>query len=232
MNFRVLILSVFLVTTLTACAKIDRFMTGLDPRITRPDSHLVREPTSAALINDCPDVKIVEELSLLTEFTNPALPTNETMISRAHLALGQSTCTYTERSVSVDVRLSFESELGPRAKMKDSDTPFVSYPFFVAVTDDEGRILAKEVFAASMTFGKDETRHTYTEALRHVIPINDREDAREHKVLVGFQLTSDQLAFNRRFMAMHSPIAPTPMPLSREPLDAPGAPVSITPSGY
>ncbi len=222
-------LSICAAATLTACDKVDRFMTSLDPRITKPDSHLVREPTSNALINDCPDVKVVEELSLLTEFTNPALPTNDSMISRAHLALGQSTCTYTERSVSIDVRLSFESELGPRAKMKQSDTPFVSYPFFVAVTDDEGRILAKEVFAASMTFGKDETRHTYTEALRHVIPIYDREDAREHKVLVGFQLTSDQLAFNRRFMAMHSPIVPTPMPLSSQPYNAPGAPVSIMP---
>ncbi len=226
MKFTPLILLSAALLTLPACDTVDRLMGSLDDTARSPESHLVREPTSNALINDCPDVKIVDELSMLTEFTNAAMPDDSNTISRAHVSMGESTCTYTERSVTMDVKLVFDSELGPRAKVKDSDTPFVSYPFFVAVTDEDGRILAKEVFAASMTYASNEKTHTYTENIRQVVPLRRREDGRDHKVLIGFQLTAEQLAFNRRFMAMHAPLAP----VQQAPAAAP--PISIMRQGY
>lgn len=64
--------------------------------------------------------------------------------------------------------------------------------YFVAVTDPNRNILSKKTFTTSVALGTD-TQETLTQ----VIPVPKTMDARWYEVLVGFQLTPEQVAANR-----------------------------------
>ncbi len=150
-----------------------------------------------ALLDSCPETKVVDELGSLNEFSDTSNPRVENLISRVDITQIESSCIHNEKSIAVDLKLTFEGELGQKAKLHNNDMPFLSYPFFVAITAPNDDIIAKEVFAASMTYGRDENHHTYHESLRQIIPIQNLSRAGRYKVLIGFQLSRDQLAYNR-----------------------------------
>jgi len=170
---------------------------------------------SANNINkNCPQIVVVDELSALSEFADISRAEESNLISRVQMQAASSNCIYNAGTVRADVKLVFESVLGQRGKAQNNDRPFFSYPFFVAVTDANNNILAKEVFAASMTYERDENRHTYYENLRQIIPIERRADGPKYKILVGFQLSDKQLEYNRDTMvfATQSEGAEAPAP--------------------
>lgn len=181
---------------------VDDFMYDLNNVV---ENASFTEPTTPApnfnapVEDRCPKIEIVDELSSFSDFNGSMRDNN--LISRVNLSQVESSCSIQRKQVAIDLKLAFNGELGPRAKMKSSDKPFFSYPFFVAVTNQNGVILAKEVFAASMTYERNEQTHTYFESLRQLIPISNADHARRFRVMIGFQLTEDQLAYNRRNMA-------------------------------
>lgn len=159
---------------------------------------------------NCPTVEIVNELSMLSEYMDVANPQADNLLSSVHLSQAESDCTYSGKNATVDIKLAFEGMLGPRGRTSASDKPFFSYPFFVAVTAPDGKILAKEVFGASMTYGTDQDTQTYYESLRQIIPIADPARGARYKVLVGFQLSQDQLNQNRAFIRRQNEAPPEP----------------------
>ena len=93
----------------------------------------------------------------------------------------------TELSVNLDLTR------GPAAK---SGTQDVAY--FVSVSQGD-TILDKKIFrlAASFPGNTDRARLT-TDEIDLVLPIDDKTQGNAYSILVGFQLTPDELAFNRR----------------------------------
>lgn len=148
----------------------------------------------------CPQVQIVDELSSFSEFDSPDATSEERLVSRVTLNQVESSCTIQGDQAIVDLKLAFLGSLGPKAKKNSNDKPFFSYPFFVAVTDPKGIIMAKEVFGASMTYERDEKTHDYFENLRQIIPVRTQDSAKRYKVLLGFQLDAKQLKYNRKYM--------------------------------
>lgn len=152
------------------------------------------------LASPCPQVEIVNDLSSFSDFANEDKPQTNNLVSRVDLHSAESTCKLSSNTATVDLKLIFKGTLGPKAKRKASDKPFFSYPFFVAVTTPSGKIMAKEIFAASMTYNGNEKTHTYYENLRQIIPVLNKDVARQYKILVGFQLSPAQLDYNREHM--------------------------------
>lgn len=158
------------------------------------------QESETLLASPCPQVEIVDDLSSLSDFTNPKKMSKDNLISRVDLSSAESTCKLASASAIVDLKVVFNGKLGPKARQKDSDKPFFSYPFFIAVTAPSGKIMAKEIFSASLTYGAKENSHAYFENLRQIIPIASKDQAKNYRVLVGFQLTPEQLAYNRANM--------------------------------
>lgn len=146
---------------------------------------------------NCPSAHAVEELSTLSEFTDVNDQSEHNLVARVKMTNLQSACNYDERGVTVDVRMDFAGALGPQGRAPAS----FSYPFFVAITSAGGEILAKEIFAAPLDYAAGQTASSYTEKLRQIIPIENKDRGAHYKVLVGFQLTPDQLAYNRKAIA-------------------------------
>ncbi len=151
--------------------------------------------------DNCPRIEIVNELDVLSDFGNAMEATPSNLSSHVALSKIESSCSYKDKSVTLDLKLAFEANLGPKGRSHSIEKPFFAYPYFVAITNPSGDIIAKEVFAAPMTFALDKTEMTYYEGLRQIIPINHKQAGPRYKVLLGFQLTENQLAYNRNQIA-------------------------------
>ena len=163
------------------------------------------DPQSAQFVENgnCPTVSVVEELSTVSEFADTASQTLENLISKAKMVKSKSNCEFNGKTATVDLQLTFEGALGPKAL---GMTNF-SYPFFVAVTAPNGSILAKEVFSAPLSHSSADDPTTHYETLRQIIPISNELQGPQYKILIGFQLTQEQLAYNRSLMAQQKAMA-------------------------
>lgn len=153
------------------------------------------------LATPCPKIEIVRDLGTLSDFTDDQRTFYKNMIAQIDIKKRQSSCELATSSATVDLALLFTGTLGPKARQQTSDKPFLTYPFFVAVTGPNGKIMAKEIFSVSMSFEPGQTTRTHTEYLRQIIPVRSKETAFQYQVLVGFQLSPEQLAYNRAALA-------------------------------
>ncbi len=201
-----------LILPLTACETIeavDEDVHALKENLGVP--RLVEGRTEYLLANECPQIEIVDDLSSLSDFSSPKSPSRKNLISRIDIKSAESTCKLASKSAIIDLKVIFQGTLGPKGRNDKAEKPFFSYPFFIVVTTPTGKILAKEIFAASMTFAAGANQHTYFEQLRQIIPINSKEQAYRYRVLIGFQVTPDQLEYNRKHMVpikKKTPVAP------------------------
>lgn len=146
----------------------------------------------------CPQVAVVDDLKMLSQFETPASPTPETNISSVNITGMKSSCTVgANNTVAVNIGLRFDGALGPKASAWNSESHNFAYPYFVAVTTPTGEILSKEVFAATLRYENGETAISQEESMRQVIPLKDVADASGYEILIGFQLTNEELAYNR-----------------------------------
>ncbi len=184
--------------TLSACQTFDGVVKDIKG-INLPSLRNSTSRSSQELVysGSCPQAEAVEELKSLSEFSDTSDQSDYNLVSKIGIANLQSACNYDERSVTIDLRMDFQGTLGPRGGNSGS----FSYPFFVAVTSARGDILAKEVFAAPLTYNPGQKTQTYTEKMRQIIPIENRDRGSKYKILVGLQLTPDQLGYNRKKIA-------------------------------
>jgi len=144
---------------------------------------------------DCPGIEIVDDLAEYALFVPNLDATNQNLIAQASMTESQSSCEYKQRSVTIDLKLAFHSQLGPRASLNNAE---FSYPYFVAVTDNGGKILAKEIFTIPISHNDGSTAKKQIETLRQIIPTDSRLEGSRYKVMVGFQLSENQLNYNRQ----------------------------------
>jgi hypothetical protein len=95
--------------------------------------------------------------------------------------------------VAVRTKVAIFAARGPAAAGKP-----LALAFFVAVTDPAGRIVAKEVFESPFEFKPNQRRAGVTEEIDQAIPLAGQARAEDYDILVGFQLSADQLEYNRR----------------------------------
>lgn len=211
MKFLNLVLCCTCIAILGACQTIDALESDVYDlsRGTVPVANVVDGSSERLLANPCPQVEIVNDLSSISDFSDPRKQNKDNLISRVDIKSAESTCKLASKSATVDLKLKFEGDLGAKGRKNKADKPFFSYPFFIAVTSPGGQIMAKEIFAASLTYNPGENTHIYSENLRQIIPITSKKHAHQYRILIGFQVTPDQLTYNREHMV---PIEPKKKP--------------------
>lgn len=201
---KILSISICLLS-LTACETVEGIkqdISNINLSDFTPSASMSKKGNDAdrLISGNCPQVNIVKELSMLDEFTPGTSARASNLISSVAMNEAESTCNYSDRSVTVDLKLAFNGILGPKGRKTSKDKPFFSYPFFVAVTSPGGKILAKEIFAASMTYDAGQDEQLYFETLRQIIPTDSRSQGQGYKVMIGFQLAEKQLTHNRKLL--------------------------------
>ncbi len=165
---------------------------------TKKEASTATENLAPTIISDgtCPSIDVDPQLSNMSEFYDMEKPTKGTEVSNLKLLNTKSACQVAGEFLEVNIELTFAGKLGPKAKRKANDRPFFAYPYFVAVTDAGGEELAKELFAASVTYDKNQEKVELVETIRQKLPLNDDGSTPEYKIKIGFQLTEEQLFYN------------------------------------
>lgn len=147
---------------------------------------------------NCPQIKALNDLASITQFSDPVTADPNQMISDTKLEKIASKCTVSGNSVAVELELNFAGLLGP-AGVKDLDGQAnYTYPYFLSVISPDGKILSKDVFALSMVYENGQINYHKQDKLRQVIPLLNGQDAGKFQIMVGFQLSADELSYNRR----------------------------------
>lgn len=173
--------------------------------------------TLAANRAACPEVRIVDDLNQVHQFEDATAPKDSETISTIRMTNIKDYCSIVKNNVAIDMTVAFDGRLGPKARAKATDKPSFAYPYFVAITNNQGNIIAKEVFAVTMSYDAGKNDETRTEQIRQLIPTGAGNPG-SYRVLVGFQLNDQELAYNRSLPAPSL----TPEPAQIEP--AAGAP--------
>lgn len=94
--------------------------------------------------------------------------------------------------LAADVGVTFQFTRGPAMQGRA-----VEVPFFLAVSEG-GRILDKKIFSAHIAFPPNVDQVTWSaDPVHMVFPISPTKSGAAYVVLAGFQLTPEELAYNR-----------------------------------
>ncbi len=149
-------------------------------------------------IPPCPNVVIVDDIAQVTKFLDGPGRDLTDVVLEARIAGFDGSCVTDLDSgdageVEVDLLLVVEATRGPANADRRG-----RYDFFVAIAKSEGDILAKRVFPGEVVFEGNRTRVATEEELTQLIPLQPGTDGSDYDILVGFQLTADELTYARQ----------------------------------
>lgn len=204
-----IILSVMLVYSLSACQTLEQSVSNFRQSLSTPSSspESNREQTiagnslSAAAGAGCPAVSIIDELSSMHQFVDMKKPSAKNKISSIVLKGIRKHCLSKDGKTIIDIDLVFHGEAGPHARIGATDRTSFAYPWFLAITTNQGIILSKEIFAVTLSYDNDTNSADLTENIRHTLPSNKELYNKKYELLIGFQLGGEELAYNRKIIA-------------------------------
>ena len=146
----------------------------------------------------CPLVTPVRDFSYLTKFAGGSQDLSDTLFeARLDEVRPAPNCVYEEdsdgkRAIVYDIQLKFLAQRGP----KDREG-LARFDYFMAVTGPGGQRVAGEVFDAEISF-EDATQAITIEQLQARIPLKQGENGDYYRIRVGFALSAEEEAYNRR----------------------------------
>lgn len=100
---------------------------------------------------------------------------------------------FKDQPLEAEIEIDFAFGKGPRATASEHD-----YPYFVAVTRRNGKVLAKEYFNAQGEFRRGNVAAKTELVNKITIPRADESiSGVNFEIVVGFELSPEQLEFNR-----------------------------------
>jgi len=142
----------------------------------------------------CPVVGSVYDAARYVKFATPEGNIYTDIAFTGEITDVRMTCRYTgDVPLVAEVEIDFAFGRGPQADGRVHD-----YPYFVAVTRRNGKVLAKEYFSTRAEFNRGDVTGATERVSRITIPRADESiSGVNFEIVVGFELTPEQLAFNR-----------------------------------
>lgn len=145
---------------------------------------------SEAMKQHCPPVGIVAYTGQVTRFAGDGRQAGDVAL-RAEVTNLKLTCTSPEDRTRVNARISFDI-VGERGPASSESGATVRY--FVALADENQKILKKDVYETNLTFGPGGTIISH-EKLNAALPQKGEEVPYE-EILIGLQLERDEFGYN------------------------------------
>jgi hypothetical protein len=142
----------------------------------------------------CPQVGVLQGTDHITLVRGAGTDPRDVM-AKAEIGRVTSRCEYnlSDSTITVDIAFDGIAELGPAATSRD-----LVLDTFVAVTRRYNAFDNKKVYQVPVTFEPGMNRMRFVKTVDGtVIPYGGEADGRIYQILIGFQLTQQQLDFNR-----------------------------------
>ena len=140
----------------------------------------------------CPRAVVGDNAGRLTRFSDAGRePAN--IVFEAEVADLAGSCVYNDNSIEVDLQIQLIAGRGP-AGTEDK----ARFNYFVAVARTDKTIVSRDAFDASIDLPGNQTRNQTVEELEQTIPLAKGESGANLVIVVGFEMTSEELEFNRK----------------------------------
>lgn len=142
----------------------------------------------------CPSVGILADTETLTVYEGNGRDITDVVVS-AEIEEAVTACEYDldDGIIYVDIAFRGTADLGPAATSRQ-----VKVPVFIALTETSSRVLRKEVRELTLSFGGASRKVGFVHSIEETkVPYVPPFDGSAYEMLVGFQLTKDQLEANR-----------------------------------
>jgi hypothetical protein len=143
----------------------------------------------------CPHIAVISELSQLYRFTPSSSTDPNKLESSVQTLLLEENCVVIGDEMKIQLTFGFRGEIGPKAKVKPEDRTSFSYPYFIAITKGRNEIITKRIHAITMAYDADQNTIITQDIVDETLPSDINSD--DVKILIGFQLTPEQLTYNR-----------------------------------
>jgi hypothetical protein len=137
----------------------------------------------------CPSATTVPDLQTLARLAPNA--TDQNIQSAGRIASVQSSCDKEDAGVATYLSIEFS------ALRTSPSIRHIDLPYFVAIADSTGNILGKQEFSVGVDFPSNDPTVRTTEKITAHLPLHNAQLGNVYTVIVGFQLTKNELDFNR-----------------------------------
>nr|WP_314072445.1 hypothetical protein [uncultured Roseococcus sp.] len=144
----------------------------------------------------CPSLTLPADLADLTRYRPGSPPDLSSVVLDARVTGVDASCRRGRRDQSVDATISmrFQIDRGPAAPSRA-----VQLPWFIALLDADNNVINRQSFVLPAQFGVNTTRAAVgSRPVEISFPVNQQRRAQDYRIMVGFQLTEEELAQNRR----------------------------------
>lgn len=152
----------------------------------------------ADLPKPCPTVGVLDGADHITMFSGRGKDLTDVVL-RAEIRKSAIECEYDtdEKSISFNVAFDGTADLGPAATARD-----INIPGFIAVTR-HGYMVSKRMLDIPVSFeGAARTVKFLKTVEDTTIPYGGELNGSAYEIIVGFQLTPDELEYNRKVPAV------------------------------
>ena len=155
--------------------------------------------TNSDVTLDCPPVSILSDAALITRYVKGAGKDIVDIDFTGKIIRIKGKCSYEfdsntgEGAVGIDVITEFKMERGAANKSRQAD-----FEYFVSIMDDDGNILDKQTFSYSAKYWKNRLSVKDVDSpIELSVPLSGGRTGQDFTVYVGFQLSQEELEFNR-----------------------------------
>lgn len=146
----------------------------------------------------CPFVGAVREVSYMTRFAGESQDLSDTLYeAKIDQVLPAVNCVYQDddgkRAIVYDIKVKFLAQRGPK-----EHEGLVKFNYFVGIGGPGGQILTRQVFDTEIPFENNATQAITIEEIQPRIPLKEGENGDYYRIYLGFMLTEQELAYNRK----------------------------------
>lgn len=143
--------------------------------------------------NVCPSTAILDGPGELVRFAPGSAGSPADVLFRTKMKTISGVCDVDEKSVDMELQIAMEAARGP-ANVKGE----ASFVYFVAILDKDKNVLTRTKFPMIAKFQRQETALDFSEAVTVTIPKKKEALPKDYIVYMGFEMTPEELAYNRK----------------------------------
>jgi|GEM_PF-2462793 len=148
------------------------------------------------MIATCPMVEIMPVAKSMTNFNKDMAGK---MTSRATINEVRGGCEFVDGGMEIDLDILMTGQI-TNAGRDDNDRKneeFVSFPYFIYALGPDKKAIDKDILSSIIHFRPMVDQSKHAEKITQFIAMNDKQNAGNYKIIVGYQLSKQQLEYNR-----------------------------------
>lgn len=144
----------------------------------------------------CPEVFILKDAEKLTRFKPGPGRDNSDIRFEAMVSDFRGECDYNQDRGAwiAKVELLIQISVNRGVANPSGD---IAFEYFVVLPDFEGKPGGKQIFSVNSAFEEGSKKRIYQDSVKLLIPLKTPKKGAQTEIVLGFQLTRDELKFNR-----------------------------------